>query len=47
MQTIIGMLPHIMVIGMPQLIICVIMSQHILSMSMLIDPIGIIMQLMP
>ena len=42
-----GMLPHIMVIGMPQFIICVIMSQHIRSMSMLIAPIGIIMQLMP
>lgn len=36
-----------MVMGMPQLIICVIMSQHILSMSMLIAPIGIIMQVMP
>jgi hypothetical protein len=46
-QTITGMVPHIMVIGMPQFIICVIMSQHILSMSMLIAPIGIIMQFMP
>jgi hypothetical protein len=42
-----GMVPHIIVIGMPQLIICVIMSQHVFSMSMLIAPIGIIMQLMP
>ena len=32
---------------MPQPIIFVIMSQHILSMSMLIMPVGIIMQLMP
>ena len=47
MQTIIGTLPHIMVIGMPQFIICVIMSQHTLSMSMLIMPVGIIMQVMP
>ena len=47
MQTIIGMVPHIMVMGMPQFIILVIMSQHILSMSMLIMPVGIIMQLMP
>ena len=47
MQTITGIEPHIMVIGMPQFIICVIMSQHILSMSMLIAPIGIIMQVMP
>ena len=47
MQTIIGMEPHIMVIGMPQFIIWVIMSQHILSMSMLIMPVGIMVQLMP
>ncbi len=47
MQTIIGIVPHIRVIGMPQLIIFVIMSQHILSMSMLIMPVGIIMQDMP
>lgn len=46
-QTITGMEPHIMVIGMPQFIICVIMSQHILSMSMLIALIGTIMQFMP
>jgi hypothetical protein len=46
-QTIIGMEPHIRVIGIPQLIIFVIMSQHILSMSMLIMPAGIIMQVMP
>jgi len=36
-----------MVIGMPQLIILVIMSQHISSMPMLIMPVGIIMQRMP
>ena len=47
MQTIIGTEPHIMVIGMPQLIMRVIMSQHILSMSMLIMPVGIIVQVMP
>lgn len=47
MQTIIGMLPHIMVIGMPQPIMRSIDSQHILSMSMLIMPMGIIMQTMP
>jgi hypothetical protein len=46
-QTIIGILPHIMVMGMPQFIILVIMSQHILSMSMLIMPVGIMVQLMP
>jgi hypothetical protein len=47
MQTMHGVLPHIMVIGMPQDIIRFIVSQHILSMSMLIMPIGIIMQTMP
>lgn len=47
MQTIIGIDPHIRVIGMPQLIIFVIMSQHIFSMSMLIMPVGIIMQDIP
>lgn len=47
MQTIIGMLPHIMVIGMPQPIMRSMVSQHILSMSMLIMPVGIIMQTMP
>jgi hypothetical protein len=47
MQTIIGMLPHIMVIGMPQPIMRFMVSQHILSMSMLIMPVGIIMQTMP
>jgi hypothetical protein len=46
-QTIIGTEPHIMVIGMPLLSIRVIMSQHILSMSMLIMPVGSIVQLMP
>jgi len=46
-QTIIGIEPHIMVIGIPQLIVFVIMSQHILSMSMLIMPVGIMAQLMP
>lgn len=47
MQIIIGIVPHITVIGMPQLIILVIVSQHILSMSMLIMPVGIIMHCMP
>lgn len=47
MQTIIGMVPHIMVIGMPQPIMRFMLSQHILSMSMLIMPVGIIMQTMP
>ncbi len=47
MQTIIGMLPHIMVIGMPQLIMRFMLSQHIFSMSMFIMPVGIIMQTMP
>lgn len=47
MQTIIGMAPHITVMGMPQFIILVIMSQHISSMSMLSMPVGSIMQLMP
>jgi hypothetical protein len=47
MHTIIGMLPHIMVIGMPQFIMRFMLSQHILSMSMFIMPIGCIMQVMP
>ncbi len=47
MQTNIGMVPHISVIGMPQLIIFVIMAQHISSMAMLIMPVGISMHCMP
>ena len=47
MQTMHAVLPHIMVIGMPQAIIRFIVSQHILSISMLIIPAGIIMQVMP
>lgn len=47
MQTIIGMLPHIMVIGMPQAIIRFMVSQHIFIMSMDIMPAGFIMQTMP
>jgi hypothetical protein len=47
MHTMQGVLPHIMVIGMPQAIMRFIVSQHIFSMSMLIMPVGIIMQLMP
>jgi hypothetical protein len=39
--------PHIMVIGMPQPIMLVIMSQHIFNMSMLIMPVGFMVQLMP
>ena len=47
MQTMHGVLPHIMVIGMPQAIIRFIVSQHIFSISTLIMPAGIIMQVMP
>ena len=47
MQTMHGVLPHIMVIGMPQDIMRFIVSQHIFSISMLIMPIGIIVQVMP
>ena len=42
-----GVEPHIMVIGIPQAIIRFIVSQHILSISMLIMPVGIIMHSMP
>jgi len=47
MQTMHGVLPHIMVIGIPQDIMRFMVSQHIFSMSMLIMPVGIIMQVMP
>ena len=47
MQTMHGVLPHIMVIGIPQAIIRFIVSQHIFSISMLIMPVGIIVQVMP
>ncbi|MEJ1964127.1 MAG: hypothetical protein WDO56_22325 [Gammaproteobacteria bacterium] len=47
MQTMHGVVPHIMVIGIPQAIMRFIVSQHILSISMLIMPVGIIMQVMP
>jgi len=47
MQTIIGMAPHIMVIGIPQAIMLFIMSQQHFIMSMLIMPIGIIVHIMP
>ncbi len=47
MPTMHGVSPHIMVIGMPQAIMRFIISQHILSISMLIMPVGIIMQVMP
>ena len=47
MHTMQGVLPHIIVIGMPQAIMRFMVSQHILSMSMLIVPMGIIMQVMP
>jgi len=47
MQTMHGVSPHIMVIGIPQAIIRFIISQHISSISMLIMPVGIIMQFMP
>jgi hypothetical protein len=42
MQIMHGVLPHIMVIGMPQAIMWFIVSQHIFSISMLIMPVGII-----
>ncbi len=47
MHTMQVVVPHITVIGMPQAIILFMLSQHILSMSMLIMPVGIIMQVMP
>jgi hypothetical protein len=47
MHTMHGVLPHIRVIGMPQAIMRFIDSQHISSISMLIMPVGIIMQVMP
>jgi hypothetical protein len=47
MQHISGIAPHIIIIGMPLAIMRVIMSQHILSMSMLIAPVGIIMHFIP
>ena len=47
MHTMHGIEPHIMVIGMPQAIIRFIMSQQLLSMSMLIMPLGIIIIIMP
>lgn len=48
MQHIIGMPPHIIIIGMPAAIIAAILSQHIFIMSMVMPPsIGIILQTMP
>lgn len=47
MHTMQGVLPHIMVIGMPQAIMRFMVSQHIFSISMFIMPVGIIMQVMP
>lgn len=47
MQTIIGIVPHIIVIGMPQPIIFSICMQHMRSMSIDIMPFGIIMHTMP
>lgn len=47
MHTMHGIEPHIMVIGMPQAIMRFIMSQQVLSMSMVIMPPGIIMHIMP
>jgi len=47
MQTMHGVVPHIMVIGIPHAIMLFIVLQHILSISMLIMPVGIIMQVMP
>jgi hypothetical protein len=42
-----GIDPHIIVIGTPLLIIFIMTSQQVLSMSMLIMPLGFIRQLMP
>jgi hypothetical protein len=47
MQTMHGVEPHIRVIGIPHDIMRFMVSQHIFSMSMLIMPVGIIMQSMP
>ena len=47
MQHINGIAPHIIIIGMPQFIIFIIMSKHILSISMVMPSFGIIMQVMP
>ena len=47
MHTMQGVLPHVRVIGIPQAIMRFIVSQHIFSISMLIMPVGIIMQSMP
>lgn len=42
-----GVVPHIIVMGMPQFIIMSIVPQHILSMSMFIMPVGSIAHVMP
>lgn len=47
MHTMTGMEPHIIVIGIPQLIMRVIVSQQVFSISTLIMPAGIIMHVMP
>jgi hypothetical protein len=47
MQTIMGMGPHIIVIGMPLPIIFIMVSQQDLSISMVIMPVGFIRQAMP
>ena len=47
MQSIIGIPPHIIVIGMPQAIILFIWSQQSFIMSMVMSSIGIIVQTMP
>lgn len=39
--------PHISVIGTPQLIMRVMVSQHTFSISMLIMPAGLIVHVMP
>jgi hypothetical protein len=46
-QTITGMGPHIIVIGIPLPIIFIMVSQQVLSISMLIIPVGFIKQAMP
>ncbi len=42
-----GTEPQVIVIGMPQLIMRIIVSQHAFSISMLTMPAGVIMHVMP
>jgi hypothetical protein len=47
MPIIMGMFPHIIIMGMPMAIIFIMASQRSLSMSMLMPSMGIILQTMP